>query len=273
MNKNNAYSSGISKNGLPYVKIGDNKEPLVIFTSASPDNSAPKGFSLSMFVDGAKALSEFYTVYYIKRKQNMPEGYTTKNMADDYAEMIKEEIGKPCNIIGISAGGFISEYFAVNYPELVKKLIITIAGYRLIGKGRERVLLWKKHIEQKQLRKLLASMYTSVSNNKLINFFSVIMAYTIGTLISRKSNLNDFNVLIDALLSHNAKSILSDIKCPVLLIGGEEDMFYPPEILKEMDKDIPDSKLLIYPLVGHGLIEFRKKDFENDVISFLQISE
>jgi len=127
MSRTIPYTASLSNNGLPYVKVGDREEPLVIFTSGSPDNTVPDGIALKPFVDGAGRLAETYTVYLVKRKRGLPAGYTTQDMARDYAAMIRQEIATPCHIVGVSAGGFIAEHFAVMYPELVKRLVIAIA--------------------------------------------------------------------------------------------------------------------------------------------------
>jgi pimeloyl-ACP methyl ester carboxylesterase len=266
-----SYSSGLSHNGLPYVKAGDGQEPLVVFTSGSPDTSVPRGIALRMFVGGAKAFAERYTVYFVKRKQGLSPGYTTENMADDYAAMLQQEPGRPCHILGISAGGFIAEHFAAEYPELVRKLVIAIAGYQLRGDGRERVLAWRRYTEQRELSKLFVSMYTSATNSRVTHLAASLLAPVIGRLLLRqRQDMGDFEILLDALLSHNGWTQLSRIACPVLILGGAEDLFYPPVMLQEMGEQIPHARAVIYQGVGHGLVEFRKQDFERDVLAFLR---
>jgi pimeloyl-ACP methyl ester carboxylesterase len=266
-----SYSSGLSHNGLPYVKVGDHREPLVVFTSGSPDTSVPRGMALRMFADGAKAFAEGYTVYFVKRKQGLVPGYTTEDMADDYAAMVQREIGGSCHILGISAGGFIAEHFAAKYPELVKKLVITIAGYQLRGDGRERVLAWRRYAEQRKLSKLFVSMYTAATNSRITHLAASLLAPVVGRLfLSQRQDMGDFVVLLDALLAHNGWAELSRIERPVLILGGAEDVFYPQVMLQEMGEQIPQAQVVIYQGVGHGLVEFRKQDFERDVSTFLR---
>jgi pimeloyl-ACP methyl ester carboxylesterase len=45
-----------------------------------------------------------YTLYAVPRKTGLPQGYTLKYMADDYAEMIDQEGGGPVDVIGVSTG-------------------------------------------------------------------------------------------------------------------------------------------------------------------------
>jgi pimeloyl-ACP methyl ester carboxylesterase len=264
------YEAAHSANGMPYVRIGEGKDTLVIFTSGSPDMSVPQGFMLRQFVDGARNFAEQYTVYFVKRKRGLIPGYTTQQMADDYAIFINQEIGKPCHILGISTGGFIAEHFAATYPLLVRRLVITIAGYQLQGDGRQRVINWCTYTQNRQYRKLLSSMYTAASDTPLTRFAVSLLAQVIGTLLpAPQADLDDFAVLLDALLAHDGRPSLPKITCPALIIGGKLDVFYPPAMLDEMAQLIPNARLSIYPGVGHGLVELRKKQFEKDVLEFL----
>jgi glycosylphosphatidylinositol transamidase (GPIT) subunit GPI8 len=45
------------------------------------------------FIRFYKFLEEEYTVYEVLRRPGMPHGYTMKDMADDYARMIREQFG------------------------------------------------------------------------------------------------------------------------------------------------------------------------------------
>jgi hypothetical protein len=42
-----------------------------------------------------KSYAKDFTVYYVGRKPNLPVGYTMRDMSEDYATMIKEELGEP----------------------------------------------------------------------------------------------------------------------------------------------------------------------------------
>ena len=175
------------------------------------------------------------------------------------------------HILGISAGGFIAEHFAAKYPELVRKLVVAIAGYRLRGDGRERVLAWRRYSERRELSKLFVSMYTAAANSRITHLAASVLAPVMGRLfLSQRQDMGDFAVLLDALLAHDDWTALSRIQCPVLILGGAEDVFYPPAMLQEMGERIPRARVVIYQGVGHGLLEFRKQDFERDVLAFLR---
>ncbi|MBN1316116.1 MAG: alpha/beta hydrolase [Anaerolineales bacterium] len=262
--------AGLSFNGLPFIRVGDGAESLVIFTSGSPDNRVPKGLLLRPYVDGVKVFAESYTVYHIKRKIGLTAGYTTQEMARDYAEMIRHEIGGPCHVMGISAGGFIAEHFAIAYPELVDKLIIVMAGYRLEGNGRQIVQEWRELAARNRLTLLLKRMFVSAAHDRRSRWVAAIAAIVMGWVMRPGIPvLDDFVITLDALLAHDARDKLARIPAPTLIVAGEEDVFYPETMLREMNQLAPDSRLVLYPGIGHGILEFRKKEFEQDVSKFL----
>jgi len=130
--------TGYSNNGLPYVRMGNSSRNLVIF-GGGPDfeHKPPSGFMLRMYTSSFKLLAKDYTVYLVSRRSGLPADYSTRNMSNDYATMIKEELGGPVDIMGLSSGGPIAHHFAVDHPDLVRHLILAETGYSLSKKGKE----------------------------------------------------------------------------------------------------------------------------------------
>jgi len=71
-------------------------------------------------------------------------------------------------------------------------------------------------------------------------------------------------VELEAEDKHDFKERLAEIKVPTLVIGGEEDFFYP---IRETAAGIPNAKLILYEGVGH--LAMMKRQFSEDVIAFL----
>lgn len=89
----------------------------------------------------------------------------------------------------------------------------------------------------------------------------------------------DLRVFVEfakAAQEHDASDLLADIKCPVLVVAGERDLFTPRHLSLEMAQRIPTSELLEIPRGSHAalieqpeLINLRLEKFlENRVSAY-----
>ncbi|HZW03059.1 MAG TPA: alpha/beta hydrolase, partial [Anaerolineaceae bacterium] len=58
--------------------------------------------------------------------------------------------------------------------------------------------------------------------------------------------------ILRELLDLDQRALLGQIRCPALVIGGEDDQVIPAAIQHEMAALIPGSELILYPGYGHG---------------------
>ena len=90
-------TAGYSRNGLPYVRVGSNPRKLVIFEGLNANHKPPSGLALKMTIGTVIRFANDFTVYYIGRKPGLPIGYSMRDMCEDYATMITNELGTPVN--------------------------------------------------------------------------------------------------------------------------------------------------------------------------------
>ena len=60
-----------------------------------------------------------------------------RDMSEDYATMIENELGGPVSVMGLSTGGAIAQHYAVDHPDLVDRLVLVSTGYSLSEGGAE----------------------------------------------------------------------------------------------------------------------------------------
>ena len=68
-------------------------------------------------------------------------------------------------------------------------------------------------------------------------------------------------------VTHDTYNDLDRIGCPTLVIGGTEDRIVTAAASREMAERIPDSRLVLYEGLGHGLYE-EAPDFLRRVADF-----
>lgn len=69
-------------------------------------------------------------MYVFSRKNQLEEGYSTKDMAKDQVEVMKKLGISKASIMGVSQGGMIAQYIAIDYPELIDKLVLAVTVSR-----------------------------------------------------------------------------------------------------------------------------------------------
>jgi len=257
--------TGYSKNGLPFFRLGNSPRVIVVFNGLDFENKPPSGLQLRFNTGEYKKLAEEFTVYSVGRKPNLPEGYSTRDMARDYAQMIRDEIGGPADVIGLSTGGTIAQYFAVDYPELVRHLILASTGYKLSENGKNLQLYVAEMAKQGKWEKAFPAMLDGLYPKGGIKkrFFKLIMRF----MAKAPQNPLDLLITIQAEDNHNFKQTLPKIRVPTLVIGGEEDFFYP---IRETGESIPNAELILYKGFGHNAWVDNRKQYQKDIKEFLK---
>jgi len=257
-------TTGYFKNGLPYMRIEGGPQNLVIFEGLNFSHKPLSGLALRWTSSLYKRFTKHFTVYYVGRKPGLPVGYSIQNMSDDYATMIRNEMKAPVDLMGLSTGGPIAQQFAVDHPELVRRLVLASTGYRLSEGGAE---LQRKLINLTRQGKwrsaaavMAGGMTTGAMRPVLTTFFWILGKGMFGAPQDPSEGLAE----LEAEDKFNFKEHLADIKVPTLVIGGENDCFYP---IRETAAGIPSAQLILYKKAGH--MAMMRRQFHRDVLTFL----
>ena len=229
-------------------------------------NQADRGFTLRIFGE-FKQLSKSYVVYVLGRRSKLPEGYSTQDMAEDYAAVIKDEFdGGPIDVMGMSYGGLIAQHLAADNPQLIRRLVIAMSVYRFSEKGNNLDLRFAELLSKNKTRAAFSSLGDAVDNRikrRVLKSF----LWLIGPLMfSKPEPLSDVLVEGKAEMAHNTRDRLAEIRAPTLVIGGDQDFYCPAERLRETAAEIQDSRLVLYEGKGHTTMG---KQFDLDILAFL----
>ena len=252
------------------VRLGSGTQNLVILPGTTLDSEPPTRFTAWTYRLGFGRFAEGRTVYVIHRRRGMPPGYTTRDMAADYARVIEGALG-PSHIVGFSTGGKIAQYVALDHPDAVLSLALIVSASRLSDEGRRTCERWQALTREGRWRELhsdmAASTVTGETNKRLARtFMKVFGRFVLGA----PDDPSDFLTTLEADLGHDTTDRLPGISAPTLVVGGNEDPFYSESILRETAEGIPDATLRVYEGVGHGVPKERKRRYENDVLAFVE---
>ncbi len=257
--------TGYSSNGLPYACIGSGASNLVVFGGLEFQHKPPSAIMLRMSTGYLRGLEDSYKIYIVSRKPDLPPGYSLSDMSDDYAVMIKNELGGLADIIGVSTGGAIAQHFAIDHPDLVRRLVLAMTGFRLTEEGKE---LQRKVADLARKRKRHAAsalLGTAIIRKGIAKHVFKWFMWLMGPLMI-PADASDGIVEIEAEDRHDLSDRLDRIKAETLVIGGEEDFFYP---VRETARKIPNARLVLYPNLGHNAMFARSRQFGEEIKAFL----
>ena len=205
-------------------------------------------------------------ILYHGPRNDLPEGYTTCDMARDQKEAMDLLGIEKAHVFGVSMGGMIAQHLAVDYPERVEKLILTVTCARPNPILTESVEEWMDQARRGDHAALMDSNLRRIYSEKYYRQNKWLIPF-IGKLTKPKS-YDRFLVQANACLTHNAYEKLAGIHTPTLVIGGEQDNALGGNPSREIAAAIPNAQLRMYPQWGHGLYE-EEKGFNQLVLDFL----
>ena len=258
-------TAGYSANGLPYACFGNGTRNLVVFDGLDFRHKPPSGITLRMSTGYLRGLTNDYGIYFVSRRPGLPPGYSLKDMSDDYAVMIKNELGGAVDIIGVSTGGAIAQYFAIDHPDLVRRLVLAMTGCRQTDQGKELLRKVADLARKRKRRAAYSLLGTAIIRKGIARHVFKWFMWLLGPLYI-PADPSDGIVEIEADDRYNLSDRLDKIKADTLVIGGEEDFFYA---IRETAGKIPDARLVLYPNLGHNAMFARSRQFGEEIRTFL----
>ncbi len=262
MRKNGCVSVGNTE--MYYVSFGSGSKNMVVLPGLSDGLATVKGKAWILSPPYKKFFSD-YTVYMFSRKNEMPDGYTIRDMAEDQVLAMKALGIEEASLLGVSQGGMICQYVAIDHPETVKKLILAVTAPNANAIVKEAVSGWIGMAERGDHTALMIDtaekMYSEDYLQKNRRYFPLLAKFT------KPSSYERFMKNAYAILGFDSREELSKIKCPTLIIAGDDDNTVGNEAPYILNRGIAGSELYIYEGLGHGVFE-EAKDFYDRVLEF-----
>jgi pimeloyl-ACP methyl ester carboxylesterase len=248
-------------NGVPLARFGSGSKTL-LFPVGGPGNLLPTARAASGFIRIMQGFTTDYTVYLASRKSGLREGYTTRDMADDYAELIRQDFGGHIHLaLGHSFGGLILQHLAAEYPKLVDHVVICGAAHRITDAAKSIDLRYAQLINQGNDRNAMAVRAEAVfPRGPLKHLLYGVLWLFAKQLLGPIDATFRRDVLIEAQAEVNHESIesLKRINLPVLIICGRHDFAFRLADVEEMAGLIRGSRLKVYDRSHAGLIMDRR---------------
>ena len=250
---------------MEYVRFGSGRRVLVMLPGLGESLRSMKGTALPMAAMYREFAGDF-TVFVFSRRKPLEPGASIRDMARDQAAAMAQLGIAKADVFGVSMGGMIAQWLAIDFPERVEKLILTVTSAEPNPILRESIAEWvslaKAQDHTEFMRSNLRRIYSADYCRK-----NMWLAPIVGQLTKPRS-YDRFFIQAEACLNHNAAAYLHRIRAKTLVIGGEQDKSLGGEASRQIAAAIPGAKLKMYPQWGHGLYE-EEKGFNRTVLEFL----
>lgn len=254
----------IDNTDMYYVAFGRGDKTLIVLPGLSDGLATVKGKALALSMPYRRFFRD-YTVYMFSRKNDMPEGYTIEAMADDQARAMERLGIDRAFVLGVSQGGMIAQCLAIRHPERVEGLVLAVTAPNANDTARAVVSGWTDMALRGDHAALMVDtagkMYSEAYLNRNRRLFPLLAWFT------KPKDYDRFLKNARAILRFDARSGLSRITCPTLILAGSKDRTVGVEACHELHRGIPGSELYVYEGLGHGAYE-EAKDFYDRVFAF-----
>jgi pimeloyl-ACP methyl ester carboxylesterase len=199
------------------------------------------------------------------------KSYDIRQMADDTMRLM-DAIGLPsAHIVGLSMGGMIGQEMAISSPERVSSLTLVCTSAATAPETAGVLRAWRDarpHCDD-------VDFVLMVSAWLFTHRFYQDAASVEGFLGIVRSNpfpqsAAGFVRQCDAVLSHDTRDRISQIRAPTRIIVGAEDTLTPPRQSRWLAERIPGAELVEIPNAAHLLSLETADEFNRALIEFLQ---
>lgn len=241
----------VETNGIAvsYSEVGEG-DPLVLIMGLGADASA-----WQLHLD---AYRERFRCFAVDNRgagasSKLPGPYTTEQMADDYAGLVKAlKLGR-VRVVGISMGGAVAQQLALRHPALVERMVI-VSSWARCDEYTAEVF---RHFATVRAR-VAAAEFTQLL--QLWIWGPSYVATHLDELREARTaaggpapmDQGAFEAQCAACIGHDVLGSLREIEVPTLITAGEDDIFTPMRFAEELHAGIRGSELHVFPSAAHA---------------------
>lgn len=247
------------------MMFGDGKKDLILIAGLNLQDAEGKKALLGLAYM-YKIFTKDYTVYLFDRRQDLPSSFTAEQIAEDTAACMKQCGIAEADVFGISQGGMIAQYLALNHPELVHKLVLGVTASRPNDTLQRNIGNWCAMVRKGNMKGVIRDYFEHTYSEAYMKKYRLALPLLIRTMKTMEPSR--FLTLAEACLTCDTYDRLKEIRCPVLVLGGKKDCVVTPEE-SEAIADVLGCELYMYDEYGHSAYE-EAADFNDRVLEFLK---
>ena len=258
--------TGTLLGGLPYVSFGTGRA-LVVLPGLVASQELPAVMDRRFQRRYLGPLADSHRVWWLGRRPGPAPSATMAGIAGDYADALRLAFPGPVDVLGISSGGSVALQLAVDHPDVVRRLVIVSAAYRMAPRGLRAELRGAAALQAGRPRAAAAAEFGRLGATPPTGVFFAAVGWVLGRSLYGRA-IPDRLATMRAQADFNLRDRLREIGSPTLLIGGERDGFAGADLFRQTAALIPHARAVIYQGTGHALVA-RDRRLAADVLEFL----
>lgn len=247
---------------MRYITFGTGARPLIMIQGLNTRGIAGSAPMLALMY---RIFAKTHAVYLFDHREELEADTTVRSLAADLACAMDALGLLDADVLGVSQGGMIAQYLAIDRPDLVHKLVLAVTLAKNNDVVKTVIENWITLTEQGRTRELIADMTEKMYSAAYAKRYRPFLPLLTG--LQKPKDVQRFVTLARSCLTCEAYEQLGQIRCPVFVIGGRKDKVVGGMAADEIAEKL-GCKIHVYEELGHAAYE-EATDFNRRVYDFL----
>lgn len=237
---------------MDYFQFGRGEQILVILPGLSVQSVMGAADAIAA---AYRPLEDRFTIYVFDRRSDIPPHYPVREMARDTAEAFKALGLQNVCVFGASQGGMIALVMAIEYPELIRKMVLGSTSAH-VREAQFRILeRWAELARKKDSVGLYLEFGKEIYPPEVYEQYRETLIAAARTVTD--ADLEHFIIFVEGTRDFNVVDELDKISCPVMAVGVYEDSVLDSDATMEIAEKLDDhADFRLYMYVGYGHAAF-----------------
>ncbi|RAR54565.1 3-oxoadipate enol-lactonase [Paraburkholderia unamae] len=204
------------------------------------------------------------------RSARAPHSGSIADLASDVATVIDDLGSLSVHVVGHSFGGMVAQQLAISYPDRVRSLTLAATAASFSDEARGYLRGHSSAIRAQGMSAALPSLPLSLADSTRQRRPDLLERLT-KTMLAMDPDV--YAVAWTEIANFDATDRLSGIRCPSLILVGDEDRNTPPDASAPLARDIAGAAIVVIAGAAHMLPMEEAERFNEELIRFLRAVE